>query len=81
MPNGPRSAQVVSLDEYRRESEVVIHLRALLQDAEAGKVSGVLAVAQYTDSDVAYVGCGSLCENPAAGLYALNTIKNKLLAG
>jgi hypothetical protein len=72
---------VVSLGHFRHGAEVTDHLRQLLQEAEAGKLTGLMAVVQYVDRELGYVGSGSLCESPANGVFALKTMINKLLTG
>ena len=75
-----RLAQVVDLAEWRRETETVGHLRKLLTDAEAGKLTGLLIAAHYSDGDMVYIGSGSLCQTPVLGVAAAQHLLNKMLA-
>lgn len=70
---------MVDLLEWRKNHTVIDQLKELLREAESGRVIGLIAAAHYADGDTAYVGSGSMCDNPMIGVAATQQLAKKLL--
>lgn len=75
----PRKSQPLALAELRVDPNTVLQLEALLEDARIGKIIGALAAVHYGGRDYAFVGSGSLCDDPRLGLHAVATLAKKML--
>lgn len=71
--------KVVRLVERQPDRDTVHQLEALLEEAKAGKIVGLLAAVHYGGSAYAYLGSGSMCSDPSRGLAAAHRLATKLL--
>lgn len=79
MPSRRPSQPLVELAPRRADTTVVEHLEALLEEAKAGRISGAIAAVHYGGREYAYLGSGSLCEDPRLGLHAVASLAKKML--
>ena len=76
----PRKSQPpLALAELRVDPNTVLQLETLLEEARIGKIIGALAAVHYGGRDYAFVGSGSLCDDPRLGLHAVATLAKKML--
>ena len=75
----PRRSPPLALAALRVDPNTVLQLEALLEEARAGRVVGAVAAIHYGGRDYAFVGSGSLCEDPRLGLHAVATLAKKML--
>lgn len=71
--------KVVQLGGVRPDQQTIAYLKQLVEEAESGRAIGLIAAVHYGGSDYGYTGAGSLCANPALGVYALSVLQSKLL--
>ena len=60
------------------DDDVVEQLEALLAEARSGEVVGLVAAIHYGGSQYAFLGSGSLVDNPDLGIAASIRLCNKL---
>lgn len=77
---GRRRKNVLRLVRHEPDIEIVHSLEGLLEDAKSARLRGILAAGYYLNGDVAYVGAGSFCRDPGAGLMALYGLAGRLLS-
>ena len=70
MPHRRATAQVVSISAFRNR-DLIYTLRNLLEQAEAGEVTGLLYTARIGDKDHGIGACGTYADDPLGGLAAM----------
>ena len=69
----------LELASLRVDPNTVLQLEELLKDARSGRIVGAVAAVHYGGREYAFVGSGSLCEDPRLGLHAVATLAKKML--
>lgn len=57
----------------------MLQLETMLSEAKSGKIVGAVAALHYGGREYAFVGSGSLCDDPRLGLHAVATLAKKML--
>ncbi len=79
MPDRRVNKPTIAIAERRADAATIAQLTKLLDDAKRGDLSGAIVAAHYGGREYAYMGSGSLCQDPRLGLHAALTLAKKML--